>query len=193
LRNLRFGFFATLCATVLLVNSVPDYLREGLEIVIVGINPGMRSAAAGHHYAGPGNHFWPLLYEAGLVTEPLAHREDARALEWGIGLTNIVRRSSPAMSDLSPAEMRAGARSLRRRLLACRPRLVCFNGKRIYEVFAGRPCALGLQPERIGGAPVFVMPSTSARAAAYQRADKLKFFIQLRKLRDELRREAAAS
>ena len=174
------------------MNSVPDYLQEGLEIVFVGINPGMRSAAAGHHYAGPGNHFWPLLYEAGLVTEPLSYREDARVLEWSIGLTNMVRRPSPSISDLSTAEMRAGARSLRRRLLSCRPRLVCFNGKRIYEVFAGRACALGLQPERIGGAPVFVMPSTSARAAAYQRADKLNFFIQLRKLRDELRREAAS-
>jgi len=192
LRNLRFGFFATSCVTVLTVKSVPDYLREGLEIVFVGINPGTRSAAAGRHYAWPGNHFWPLLYESGLVTEPLTYREDARVLEWGIGLTNIVRRSSPSMSDLSAAEMRAGARCLRRRLLACRPRLVCFNGKGIYEVFAGHACDLGLQPERLGGAAVFVMPSTSARAAAYQRGDKLKFFIQLRKLRDELRRKAAS-
>lgn len=105
----------------------------------------------------------------------------------------MVARSSASISGLTPAEMRAGARLLRRKLLACQPRLVCFNGKRIYEVFAGHPCAFGVQEERIGAALVFVMPSTSARTAAYQRADKLKFFRQVRKLRDALRREAVAS
>jgi TDG/mug DNA glycosylase family protein len=104
-----------------------------------------------------------------------------------------VDRSSPSISDLRPAELRAGAQALRRKLLRYRPRLVCFNGKRIYEVFAGHACGFGLQDERIGGAQVFVMPSTSARTASYQRSDKLKFFLDLRKLRDQLRREAVAS
>ena len=103
-------------------------------------------------------------------------------LEWSIGLTNMVSRASPSISDLSLEEMRAGARVLRRKLLRYAPRVVCFNGKRIYEVFAGHACDLGLQAERIGASQVYVMPSTSARAAAYQRADKLKFFVELRKL-----------
>ena len=170
-----------------------DVLQPGLELVFVGINPGVRSAATGHHYAGAGNHFWPLLFASGLVDEPLTYEQDARVSEWGIGLTNMVARPSPGLSDLTPAELRSGARALRRRLLRYRPRLVCFNGKRIYEVFAGHACELGVQPQRIGDAPVFVMPSTSARGATYQRPAKLKFFRDLRVLRDRLRREAVAS
>ncbi len=165
-----------------IVKVLPDYLRPGLDLILVGINPGVRSAAVRHHYAGPGNHFWPLLHQSGLVTEPLVPVEDARVLEWSIGLTNMVDRASPSITDLSLAELRAGAVSLRRKLLKFAPRFVCFNGKRIYEIFAGHPIAFGLQPETIGRSRVFVMPSTSARAAAYQRADKLPFFIELRDL-----------
>ena len=173
--------------------TLPDYLRPDLDLVIVGINPGTKSAAAGRHYAGPGNHFWPLLFESGLVSEPLRHAEDQRVLEWSIGLTNMVDRATPSLSDLSLDELRAGAKALEGKLLGFRPRAVCFNGKRIYEVFAGHPCELGLQPKRIGGAPVFVMPSTSARTAAYQRADKLRFFIELRDLVRSVRVSAVAS
>jgi TDG/mug DNA glycosylase family protein len=164
------------------VSVLADYLRPGLDLVIVGINPGTKSAAAGRHYAGPGNHFWPLLYESGLVTERLTFADDERVLEWNIGLTNMVSRPSPSITGLSLEEMREGADALRVKLLECAPRVVCFNGKRIYEIFAGHPCALGPQPERIGTATVYVMPSTSARTAAYQRADKLKFFVALRDL-----------
>jgi thymine-DNA glycosylase len=176
------------------VSVLPDYLRPGLDLVIVGINPGTRSAAARRHYAFPGNHFWPLLFESGLVSEPLTFREDERVLEWNIGLTNMVDRASPSISDLSLDEMRAGAGVLREKLVRYAPRVVCFNGKRIYEVFAGHPCALGLQPELIGAAQVYVTPSTSARAAAYQRADKLRYFIELRDLvRAAARKQAVAS
>ena len=159
-----------------------DFLQPGLELVIVGINPGLRSAAAGHHYAGPGNHFWPLLYESRIVGEPLTYAQDARVLEWGVGLTNMVARHSASISDLSLEEMRSGAQVLRRKLLRYAPRVVCFNGKRIYEVFAGRACELGEQAETIGVSPIYVMPSTSARTAAYQRADKLAYFRALARL-----------
>ena len=171
---------------------LPDYLRDGLDLVFVGINPGTKSAATGHHYAGPGNHFWPLLYESGLVPEPLTYEQDARVLESGIGLTNMVARSSPSISDLSLEELRAGARTLRAKLLRYRPKIVCFNGKRIYEVFAGHACDFGLQREDIAGASVFVMPSTSARTASYQRADKLRYFRELAALVRAKRREAVA-
>ncbi len=175
------------------MNRLPDYLRDGLDLVFVGINPGKRSATTGHHYAGPGNHFWPLLFESGLVTEPLTYQQDARVLQWRTGLTNMVDRPSPSISDLSLDELRAGAAALRRKLLARKPRVVCFNGKRIYEVFAGHRCDLGLQPERIAEAVVYVMPSTSARTASYQRADKLRYFVELRRLVDGVRRQAVAS
>ena len=161
------------------MTALQDYLRPGLDLVFVGINPGTRSAAAGRHYAGPGNHFWPLLYESALVSERLTHDEDERVLEWGIGLTNMVERASPSITDLSLAELRAGAVVLREKLVKYAPRVVCFNGKRIYDVFAGHAARFGLQPELLEASRMFVMPSTSARAAAYQRADKLRFFLDL--------------
>jgi len=162
--------------------TLPDYLSPGLDVVFVGINPGLRSAATGHHYAGPGNHFWPLLYETGFVSEPLTYADDARVLDWRIGLTNIVDRPSASISDLSLEELRAGAVRLRRKLQRFAPRFACFNGKRIYEVFAGHSCDVGLQPEAMDPTRLFVMPSTSARTASYQRADKQRFFAQLHAL-----------
>ena len=151
-------------------------------MLFVGINPGRHSATRGHHYAGPGNHFWPLLYESGLVAEPLTYQDDWRCPDFGIGLTNLVARPSPTMDDLSIEEMQAGVRPLREKVLCYGPHVVCFNGKRIFEVFTGHrlpPGGLGLQPERVGRSRLFVMPSTSPRVAGYQRADKLAFFRQL--------------
>jgi mismatch-specific thymine-DNA glycosylase len=175
------------------VARVPDYLRPGLDLVFVGINPGLRSAATGHHYAGPGNHFWPLLFESGLVTEPLTYEDDHRVLEWNIGLTNMVSRPSRSISDLSADELRAGARALRTKLRRYRPRVVCFNGKRIYEVFAGHRAAFGRQPEAFDGITVYVMPSTSARTASHQRADKLRYFLELRALVEQARAQGSAA
>jgi TDG/mug DNA glycosylase family protein len=168
---------------------LPDYLRTGLDVVFVGINPGLASAAKRRHYAGPGNHFWPLLYEAAFVPEPLTYADDWRCPEFGVGLTNLVDRPSRGIDDLAREEMRAGAERLRKKLRRFRPRAVCFNGKLIHEVFAGHRCEFGLQPGRYGGALVYVMPSTSARTASYQRADKLRFFRELKRLVD---REAAS-
>jgi len=162
--------------------SLPDYLTPDLDLVFVGINPGRRSAETGHHYAGQGNHFWPLLNESGLVPEPLTYEDDWRTPEFGIGLTNLVARASPTMDDLSLKEMRDGAALLQGKILRYRPRVVCFNGKRIFEVFVGRRCQLGPQPERVGPSRLFAMPSTSARAARYQRKDKLAYFRHLREL-----------
>ncbi len=161
---------------------LPDYLGPGLDVVFVGINPGRASAAAGHHYAGRGNHFWPLLAEAGFVPEPLTFEDDWRAPEFGIGLTNLVERSTRGSDELSRAELRAGAARLREKVRRFRPRVVCFNGKLIYEAATGRPCSFGVQPERFEGALAFVMPSTSPRTAAYQRADKLRCFRELKRL-----------
>jgi mismatch-specific thymine-DNA glycosylase len=161
---------------------LPDYLRPGLDLVFVGINPGLASAAAGHHYAGHSNHFWPLLHQAGFVPEPLTYEDDARVLDYGIGLTNMVQRASAGLHELSGDELLAGAERLRAKLRRYRPRVVAFNGKAIAEAFLGHRCALGLQPERWDGSAVYVMPSTSARGATYQRADKLRFFRELKRV-----------
>jgi mismatch-specific thymine-DNA glycosylase len=167
---------------------VPDHLRRGLDLVIVGINPGLASAAARSHYAGPTNHFWPLLYESGIVGEPLTYRDSRRALEWSVGLTNLVDRESRNVDELSREELRAGAEALAAKLRRFHPRVVAFNGKGIAEVFLGRKVAFGLQPEPWEGMLVFVMPSTSARAASYQKLAKLAFFKDLKRVLDRERR-----
>jgi TDG/mug DNA glycosylase family protein len=174
------------------VGVLPDYLRPGLDLVFVGINPGTRSAATRHHYAGPGNHFWPLLYESGLVGERLTYEDDARILEWRIGLTNMVDRASPSLTDLTLRELQSGAEILRAKLMHFQPRIACFNGKRIFEVFAGRKCDFGPQADSLGSTALYVMPSTSARTASYQRADKLKFFQELKSLLERLPERAAS-
>jgi TDG/mug DNA glycosylase family protein len=166
---------------------VPDHLRRGLDLVIVGINPGLASSAARSHYAGPTNHFWPLMFESGIVPEPLTFRDSGRTLEFGVGLTNLVDRESRGVDDLSRDELRAGAQALQAKLRRYRPRVIAFNGKSIAEAFLGRRVEFGLHPERWEGMCVFVMPSTSGRAASYRRADKLRFFRRLKRLVDRER------
>jgi thymine-DNA glycosylase len=168
-----------------------DYLRTGLDLVFVGINPGLRSDAEGRHYAGPGNHFWRLLYESGIVPEPITYKEDERVLDFNIGLTNMVSRGSRGLADLSLAELREGAEELRKKLARYRPKIVCFNGKRIYEVFSASRGSFGQQDERFHGALLYVMPSTSARTQSHPRAsDKLPFFQELKSLLDRERTKA---
>jgi TDG/mug DNA glycosylase family protein len=162
------------------MHTLPDYLQPGLRLVFVGFNPSMRSAAVGHYYAGPGNLFWPLLYEAGLLPEPLTYVQDHRILEFGIGLTDLVKRPTPSSADLSPAEARAGVLQLQIRLVAHAPRVVCFNGKGVYAWYTRRAVDLGPQDETIGSARVFVVPSTSARNGRWQRAEKAAYFQALR-------------
>jgi TDG/mug DNA glycosylase family protein len=173
--------------------DVPDHLRPGLDLVIVGINPGLRSGATGHHYAFPGNHFWRLLFDSGLIAEPLTAEEDYRALEYGIGLTNLVDRTTREAGNLSRAELSAGAESLRAKLLLYRPRIVCFNGMGIYLAFSGRKkISLGLQDERLEDMLLFVVPSSSGRTAAYQRPLKLQYYQRLKQLVDEVAAAEAA-
>jgi mismatch-specific thymine-DNA glycosylase len=167
--------------------DVPDYLRPGLKLVIVGINPGMRSGASGHHYAFRGNHFWPLLYEAGILPEPLTYAEDHRVLEYDIGLTNLCDRTSRSADELSRQELQAGAASLRAKLLLHRPLIVCFNGMGIYEAFAGRKkVSPGLQPEQLEGVLIYVVPSSSGRTAAYLKPAKLALYQELKALIDQV-------
>jgi mismatch-specific thymine-DNA glycosylase len=184
--------------------DVPDYLRPGLKLVVVGINPGLRSGATGHHYAYPGNHFWPLLFESGLLPERLTYESDHRAPEFDIGLTNLCDRTTKEANHLTREEMAEGARTLRAKLLDCAPRVVCFNGMGIYDAFlaawdkvapaAGkrRRVKPGLQPERLGETHIFVVPSSSGRTAAYPRQVKLDYFRQLKALLDALPLEAPA-
>lgn len=159
--------------------QLPDYLRPGLKVVFVGFNPGDRSARIGHYYAGRGNQFWNFLWESGLTPVRLQAEEDSQALEWGLGLTDVVKRWSASASSLRAADYRRGVPLLRAKLQQAAPRAVAFNGKLAYEKFSGQRCILGLQREKLAGARVFVLPSTSGRNGSMTRIQKLGYFRQL--------------
>lgn len=168
---------------------LPDHLSENLDIIFCGINPGLLSAYKGHHYCNANNHFWPLLYDSGLIPEKLTHECDYRCLEYGIGMTNIVARTTRNAAELSRQEIAAGKESLLQMIDRLKPLVLCFNGKGIYEIFSGGKCEVGRQVD-IFDTAVYVMPSTSGLVAQYpSKRDKLIFFNELKTLRDEMRKK----
>ena len=169
------------------MRTLPDYLRNGMKLVIVGCNRGDRSARVGHYYAGRGNEFWPMLYESGVLPELLEHRDDKRMIEFGVGLTDLVKRPTRGTEELRREEFAEGRILLGQKLDQYAPQVIAFNGKTAYEHFSQRPCKLGLQKERLYGAQVFVLPSTS-RKNAIGRGAKLRYFRQLAKLLAKLQR-----
>lgn len=164
---------------------LPDYVQSGLRVLFVGINPGLRSAAIGHHFAGHSNRFWKLLFESKLVSEPLRPEEDSRLLEWGLGLTNIVRRATPGIDTLTADEYAAGRNRLITVVRRHQPRLVALLGVTIYRyLFPSqdrRPMSLGLQAQTLAGTQVFVLPNPSGRNAHYSYRTMLEVFRALRK------------
>ena len=169
------------------MRTLPDYLRVGMKLVIVGCNPGDRSARVGHYYAGRGNEFWPMLYESGVLPELLEHRDDKRMIEFGVGLTDLVKRPTRGIEELRREEFAEGRILLGQKLDQYAPQVIAFNGKTAYERFSQRPCKLGLQKERLYGAQVFVLPSTSGKNAL-GRGAKLRYFRQLAKLLAKLQK-----
>ena len=163
------------------MRTLPDYLRKGMRLVIVGCNPAESSVRVGHYYAGRANQFWPLLYEAGVVPEPLEYRDDKRVIEFGIGMTDLVKRPTKGIDELSRQDFAEGRVVLSQKLEEFTPRVVAFHGKVTYEQFAQRRCRLGLQKELLYGARVYVLPSTSGKNAI-RRGEKLKQFRGLAKL-----------
>jgi TDG/mug DNA glycosylase family protein len=148
--------------------TLPDYLREGLDIVFIGLNPGLYSVQVGHYFASARNRFWPALSASGLVPEPVGPEDDARLLEWGIGLTDIVKRPTRGIHELAPAEFRRGAKTLQEKIAHYKPHIVCFVGLTGYRVCCrNNDSSLGRQTDRFAGARVFVIPSTSPRNARY--------------------------
>lgn len=168
-----------------MMRTLPDYMREGMKLVIVGFNPGEASARAGHYYAGRGNQFWPLLYQAGVVPEALEAEDDRRLIEFGIGLTDLVKRPSRGIEEIRREDFAEGRVMLSQKLEQHHPRIIAFNGKLAYEKFSGRPCKLGLQKEKLYGAQVFVLPSTSGQNTGDSGAEKLTYFKQLAALLSE--------
>ncbi|XP_037070955.1 G/T mismatch-specific thymine DNA glycosylase-like, partial [Pollicipes pollicipes] len=132
--------------------TLPDHLAPGLDIVFIGINPGLFAAFKGHHYAGPGNHFWKCVYLAGLIPEPLGAEDDFRLIELKIGFTNIVSRTTKGSQDLTRKEIKEGGKVLLQKLQMFQPKIAVFNGKGIFEIFSGKKeFMFGKQPEKIEG------------------------------------------
>ena len=161
-----------------------DRIKPGVRVLFVGINPGVRSALTGHHFAGFSNRFWPLLFESGLVPERLTFEHDDRLPEFGYGITNIVPRPTPGIDTLTPAEFVAGRLRLTRKIRRYRPAIVAMVGVTVFRaVFPARKDAvsLRLQPERIGESLVFVLPNPSGRNANFTYAEMLKAFRALKR------------
>ncbi|XP_036376172.1 G/T mismatch-specific thymine DNA glycosylase-like isoform X2 [Megalops cyprinoides] len=181
-----------------MAKTLPDVLAHNLDILIIGINPGLLSAYKGHHYPNPGNHFWKCLFLSGITEVQLSAMHDQTLPEkYSIGFTNMVERTTPGSKDLTSKEFREGSRLLVEKLQTYRPLIAVFNGKCIYEIFSkeifgvkSKNLEFGLQPHKIPDTETvcYLMPSSSPRCAQFPRAqDKVHFFIKLKELRDQLK------
>jgi double-stranded uracil-DNA glycosylase len=173
-----------------------DRIRPGLRVLFVGINPGVRSAMTGHHFAGYSNRFWKLLWESRLVPEPITFEHDDRLPEFGFGITNLVARPSPGIDDLLPSEYLEGWDVLERKIRRYRPGIVALVGVTLYRAIeplilsdADRAAGIrkagiikpGSQPATIHGAQVFVLPNPSGRNANFSYEEMLAAFRLLRR------------
>ena len=160
-------------------------MRPPVRVLFVGINPGIRSAQLGHHFAGYSNRFWKLLFEARLVPEPIGTEDDRRLPGWGFGITNLVPRATPGIDTIRPEEWIAGAKTLRRKVRRWQPEVVAFVGVTLFRSAfrkpAGARIGLGLQPERFEGVRVFVLPNPSGRNANFSYREMLDAFTALRR------------
>jgi TDG/mug DNA glycosylase family protein len=177
------------------MRTLPDHLRKGMKLVIVGCNPTDSSVRVGHYYAGRDNPFWPTLFDSGVIPEPFDYHDDKRVIEFAIGLTDLVKKPSRTPDTLSREDFAEGRIVLSQKLEEFAPRVVAFNGKLTYEQFAQRKCKCGLQKERLYGARVFVLPATPAPQpqSAKDKKDAIQHFRKLAQLvkRVEKERDAA--
>jgi TDG/mug DNA glycosylase family protein len=145
------------------ISPISDHLQENLRILFVGYNPSLRSGETGHHYASPSNRFYRILHQAGLTPRLYKPQEDGDLLQLGYGFTNIVSRPTLTASEITAEEYREGRETLRNKILAYRPRIVCFVGKGVYEQYSGkRGISWGIQQEPVvSGVIEYVCPSSS--------------------------------
>jgi TDG/mug DNA glycosylase family protein len=161
--------------------TIPDLLAPGLDVLFCGINPGLYSGATGFHFARPGNRFWPALHQSGFTTRRVCPWETQEFLACGLGITNLVARTTATAAELTPEEIRAGRRPLERKVRIYRPRAVAVVGMGAYRVAFERPRAtLGRQPGDFDGALLWALPNTSGLNAHYQAADFARAFSELR-------------
>ena len=158
-------------------------ITSGLRVLFCGINPGLYSAAVGHHFGRPGNRFWPVLHTSGFTPRRLAPPEQRVLLDLGCGITNVVARTTARADELTAAEIVAGGRALRSKVCRHRPASLAVLGVGAYRTAFGRRAAgVGLQSEAIGETKVWVLPNPSGLNAHYGAADLAALFAELQRV-----------
>jgi double-stranded uracil-DNA glycosylase len=166
--------------------TVPDLIAPGLKVLFCGINPGLYSGAVGHHFARPGNRFWPALHAGGFTPRVLSPFQEHELLQWGYGITNIVPRATARADELSAAELQAGARRLEAKVRQYRPKAFAVVGIGAYRTAFDRPDAvLGLQPQHLAESLLWVLPNPSGLNAHYQAAELGRLFAALHQAVEE--------
>ncbi len=160
--------------------TIPDVIANGLDVLFIGINPSLYSAAVGHHFARPGNRFWPALFHGGFTPRLFHPFEDRQLLAHGVGLTNFAPRATARADELSTDELQTGAKALARKIQRRRVRCAAFLGVTAYRTAFNRKTAqLGLRAETIGDAAIWVLPNPSGLNAHFQKADFARLFAEL--------------
>lgn len=148
--------------------TVPDVIAPGLKVLFCGINPGLYSGYTGHHFARPGNRFWPALHAAGFTPQLLQPEQERELLPLGYGITNLVPRATATAAALSRVELEAGGRALAEKVRQYRPRVVAVLGVTAYrDAFGEREAELGEQPHELAGARLWILPNPSGLNAHY--------------------------
>lgn len=161
--------------------TIRDVIAPNLHVLFCGINPGLYSGATGHHFARPGNRFWPTLYQAGFTPRLLHPTEERELLDYGYGITNLVPRATATADELSAEELVAGQRRLKSKVKRYQPQVLAVLGISAYRTaFAQKEVTLGKQPEPLANSIVWVLPNPSGLNAHYQLADLAKHFQVLR-------------
>ncbi|MGZ5476594.1 MAG: G/U mismatch-specific DNA glycosylase [Thermoanaerobaculia bacterium] len=161
--------------------TVPDVIARHLDVIFCGINPGLYTAAAGHHFARPGNRFWPTIHRAGFTPRLFSPDEERQLLPLGCGITNVVARATTAAAELTAEELIEGGRALERKMKSYRPRVLAIVGMGAYRIAFNRPRApLGLQSETIGRAAIWLLPNPSGLNANDRPTDLITLYRELK-------------
>jgi len=161
--------------------TIRDVIAPGLHILFCGINPGLYSGATGHHFARPGNRFWPTLYQAGFTPQLLHPSEQHELLSLGYGITNLVPRTTATADEISADELLEGRKRLERKVKRYQPGVLALLGIGAYRMAFQEPkAALGLQPKSIGDTRIWILPNPSGLNAHYQLSDLVEYFLKLR-------------
>ena len=161
--------------------TLPDVIAANLRVLFCGINPGLYTAAVGHHFARPGNRFWPAVHQSGFTERLLSPFDERDLLKSGIGISNVVPHATASAAELTKEDFIAGGQALAAKVKRYRPQVVAILGVGAYRhAFAKPKAQIGEQAERIHEARVWVLPNPSGLNANYQLPELVRLFVELR-------------